>query len=169
MVWRFGRSDTTSDGLDRCNRPDRTRRFDNGGRSIRLAVPSFQCFVMEPSCRLRQSRIPNDGISLLYYLFQSVADEKLNARVALRHSVALIPVCVAAWYSGLTTGLFVVDSMLVNVCLIVPAWYFWRKSDERTARRLFFASLIHLPVLLGLFMVHKSVEANGIEEDVNNN
>lgn len=90
-------------------------------------------------------------------------NESLNATVALRHSIFLFPICFASTYIDLTSTLFLIDSTILNICLLVPAIQFWRASNERTARRLFFSSLIHLPVLLGLFMIHKVNDADIVD------
>ncbi|KAG0316553.1 hypothetical protein BG000_004823 [Podila horticola] len=39
--------------------------------------------------------------------------------------------------------------------MLAGAANFWRKRDDKTARQLFFGSLIYLPVILALMMFHK--------------
>lgn len=112
------------------------------------------------------------------YRMMAVTDPKLNARVALRHSLAMVPLSLSIPYLDLTSWWFALDSSVVNATLIYGAYKFWQKrylrqgtvggrdivvliylvsiSDEKTARQLFFGSLIHLPVLLALMMVHKT-------------
>ncbi|KAI9014993.1 UbiA prenyltransferase family-domain-containing protein, partial [Gaertneriomyces semiglobifer] len=89
------------------------------------------------------------------YRMMSVTDPALNARTSLRHSLFLLPLCWMVPYLGLTTWWFALDSTIVNATLSAWAWKFWRKSSEKTARPLFFASLVHLPVVLALLMIHK--------------
>ncbi|KAI9205510.1 UbiA prenyltransferase family-domain-containing protein [Polychytrium aggregatum] len=89
------------------------------------------------------------------YRMASVVDPALNARVALRYSLLLFPLSLAVPYIGLTTPWFIVTSSVVNGILLAGAIQFWRKSTDKSARQLFFGSLIHLPVILALMMVHK--------------
>ncbi|KAI8349662.1 protoheme IX farnesyltransferase [Blakeslea trispora] len=89
------------------------------------------------------------------YRMMSVTDPKLNARVSLRYSLAMFPLSWGLSYLDLTSWLFAVDSSLINGALLYGAVKFWRKSNDKNAKQLFFGSIIHLPVLLGLMMVHK--------------
>ncbi|KAJ3188082.1 Protoheme IX farnesyltransferase, mitochondrial [Irineochytrium annulatum] len=92
------------------------------------------------------------------YRMMSVVDPALNARVSLRHALLLFPISLAAPYIGMTTWWFAVSSSVLNTVFAYGAWkFFWMPSDK-TARELFFISLIHLPVLLGLLMFHKQKE-----------
>ncbi|RUP46734.1 protoheme IX farnesyltransferase [Jimgerdemannia flammicorona] len=89
------------------------------------------------------------------YRMMSVTDPALNARVSLRYATLMLPICWAAPALDMTSWWFAADSTLVNAAIIVQAWRFWKKSDEKTARQLFFGSLVHLPLVLALMMVHK--------------
>ncbi|KAI8355633.1 protoheme IX farnesyltransferase [Choanephora cucurbitarum] len=89
------------------------------------------------------------------YRMMSVTDPKLNARVSLRYSLAMFPLSWGLTYLDLTSWLFAVDSTVINSALLYGAVKFWRKSNDKNAKQLFFGSIIHLPVLLGLMMVHK--------------
>lgn len=90
------------------------------------------------------------------YKMTSVLNPKLNGQVALRYSLALIPVTFAASALGLTTPLFALTGNLVNLPLIFKSIQFWRNPTRKSARGLFFASLLHLPLLLALLFIHKS-------------
>ena len=81
---------------------------------------------------------------------------RMNGRVALRYSVLCFPICVGLWYVGVTDAGFLVTSSVVNAWLVREAWRFWRREGQGgTARRLFWASVWHLPVVMVLAMVHK--------------
>lgn len=81
----------------------------------------------------------------------------LNARVALRYSLWFFPICAGLWWAGVTDAGFVVDSSIVNAWLVREAYRFWRHGGEHgNAKRLFWASVWHLPLLLGLAMLHKA-------------
>ncbi|ORY43047.1 protoheme IX farnesyltransferase [Rhizoclosmatium globosum] len=89
------------------------------------------------------------------YHMMSVTDPALNARVSLRYAAALIPLCAVAPVVGISSWTFVAASSVVNGAFFVTAYRFWKNSNDKTARELFFMSLLHLPVLLGLLMVFK--------------
>jgi len=90
------------------------------------------------------------------YRMMAVTDPVLNARVSLRHNLALFPLCYLAPYIGMTTWWFALDSTVINSILLLRAFKFWYDSNDRTARDLFFGSLIHLPIILALMMFHKN-------------
>ncbi|KAJ3060148.1 Protoheme IX farnesyltransferase, mitochondrial [Podochytrium sp. JEL0797] len=89
------------------------------------------------------------------YHMMSVTNPSLNSRVALRYAISLIPLSILAPVVGISTWTFAPVSVVVNGVFAVAALRFWRESNDKTARELFFASLLHLPVLLGLLMVFK--------------
>lgn len=99
----------------------------------------------------------------------SVTDSDLNARVSLRYALSLIPVSFLIPYVGGTTWWYAIDSGVVNAALAIASFRFWKDKSDKTARELFFVSLIHLPVVLGLLMVHKSwkkpTETGSVEEE----
>jgi protoheme IX farnesyltransferase len=79
-----------------------------------------------------------------------------NGRVALRYSIAILPICIALCYVGVTEWSFAVASAPVNVWLVREAWKFYRHQGFKgSARGLFWASVWHLPVVLVLAMVEK--------------
>lgn len=81
----------------------------------------------------------------------------LNARVALRYSLLCVPICAGLWCAGVTDAGFLVDSSAVNAWLVRNAWAFYRHGGHGgRARALFWASVWHLPLLLGLAMAHKA-------------
>lgn len=89
------------------------------------------------------------------YRMMSVTDPKLNARVALRYSALMIPLCLSMPYLGLTSWWFALDSTVVNAAMLYGAVRFWRQSNEKNARQLFFGSLLNLPLVLALMILHK--------------
>ncbi|KAF3922588.1 hypothetical protein AA313_de0203726 [Arthrobotrys entomopaga] len=90
-----------------------------------------------------------------YKMLASV-NPAMNGRVAVRYSIACFPVCVGLSYCGVTDWGFAVDSSIVNGWLTYEAVRFWRNVGEYgTGKRLFWASVWHLPALLLLAMAHK--------------
>lgn len=90
------------------------------------------------------------------YRMASVLDPALTVRTALRHCWALIPVSALIYWVGVCEDpLWLVDSTVLNSAMIYLAYKFKRSPSKATARKLFFFSLIHLPLLLILLLVHK--------------
>ncbi|KAF9904136.1 Protoheme IX farnesyltransferase, mitochondrial [Lobosporangium transversale] len=100
------------------------------------------------------------------YRMMAVTDPKLNARVSLRYTLALVPLVTLAPYLDMTTWWFAIDGNIVNAVILAGATNFWRKRDDKSARQLFFGSLIYLPIILALMMIHKkghqSIEAEPV-------
>ena len=88
---------------------------------------------------------------------------KMNARVALRYSLMLFPICIGLTWYGVTDQGFLVTSSLINCWIVREAYKFWAKAGHKgTARGLFWASVWHLPVVLVLAMAHKKGLWEGI-------
>jgi heme o synthase len=91
----------------------------------------------------------------------------MNARVAVRYSVLIFPICVGLYWVGVTDQGFLVTSSVINTWLVREAWRFWRKQGGGgTARGLFWASVWHLPVVMVLAMVHKKGLWEGVWRSV---
>lgn len=92
------------------------------------------------------------------YCMMSVTNPDLCRRVALRHCLALIGLSTLAPALDVTTWTFPVISLPINLCIAYLGFRFYRDADRASARRLFFCSLWHLPMLLLLmFTCKKSV------------
>ncbi|KAI1810797.1 mitochondria protoheme IX farnesyltransferase [Poronia punctata] len=79
-----------------------------------------------------------------------------NARVALRYSLAFIPLCVALCASGVTEWSFAATSLPVNIWLAREAVRFWQHEGFKgSARGLFWASVWHLPAIMVLALAQK--------------
>lgn len=93
------------------------------------------------------------------YRMMSVTDPKLNARVALRYALLFFPLCSYVIPAvGLTSWSFAAWSLAPNLLMAAPAWEFWKARTDKAAKRLFWASLVHMPLLLVLMMVTKKRE-----------
>jgi protoheme IX farnesyltransferase len=60
------------------------------------------------------------------YRMMAVTDPKLNARVSLRYSLAMFPLCIAVPYLDMTSWWFAADSTVINGALAYGAYKFWR-------------------------------------------
>ena len=79
-----------------------------------------------------------------------------NARVALRYSLAFMPICVGLCAVGVTDWSFAVTSLPVNLWLAREAVRFWRcEGHGGSARGLFWASVWLLPVVMVLALAQK--------------
>lgn len=90
-----------------------------------------------------------------YRMLASINPRK-NAAIALRYSVLMVPLCAALSYVGVTSWAYAPLSAGVNAWVVREAWLFWRHEGGRgTARRLFWASVWQLPLVLIMAMVLK--------------
>jgi len=81
---------------------------------------------------------------------------KMNARVALRYSLLMFPICAGLSWAGVTDWYFVATSSVVNAWMVRESIRFWKYEGQKgTARGLFWASVWHLPVVMVLAMAHK--------------
>lgn len=79
-----------------------------------------------------------------------------NARVALRYSLVFVPICVGLCAVGVTEWTYAVTSLPANLWLAREAWRFYRHEGQKgSARGLFWASVWHLPVVMGLALLQK--------------
>ena len=91
------------------------------------------------------------------YRMLSLVNPPLNALVSLRHSLLLVSICSILFpLSGLTTWAFALTSLVPNALCVKYSWTFWKQPNDKTARKVFWASLWYLPVVMGLAMVHKN-------------
>ncbi|OMJ29357.1 Protoheme IX farnesyltransferase, mitochondrial [Smittium culicis] len=102
--------------------------------------------------------------SVAGYRMMSVLNPPLNSRVSLRYSVAMIPLCWLMSYLNIADYWFLLDSSILNLYLIFYAYKFNKSSSNSTSRPLFFASLVHLPLLLILLILHKNRNPPELED-----
>ncbi|KAL2076556.1 hypothetical protein ACEWY4_027846 [Coilia grayii] len=82
------------------------------------------------------------------YRMMSVTHPEMCRRVALRHSLGLLGLSSLAPVTGLTTWTFPLAALPINLYIGYLALRFYRRADRQHARKLFFCSLWHLPMLL---------------------
>ena len=83
------------------------------------------------------------------YNMMSVTDITLNGRVSLRNTAALIPLCIAIPFTGISHCSFSFYSVVINTYFTYLAWNFYKTQNKQTARELFRFSLWYLPILFG--------------------
>ncbi|KAG9334140.1 hypothetical protein JZ751_009112 [Albula glossodonta] len=89
------------------------------------------------------------------YRMMSVTHPALCRRVALRHSLALTGLSTLGPVLDLTTWTFPLVSLPINLYIAYLAFRFYRDPSRSSARKLFFCSLWHLPMLLLLLLTCK--------------
>ncbi|KAK2738450.1 Protoheme IX farnesyltransferase, mitochondrial [Myotisia sp. PD_48] len=82
-----------------------------------------------------------------------------NARVALRYSILMFPLCAGLWWVGVVDKGFLIGGSLVNLWLVKGAYRFWKLEGAKgTPRSLFWASVWHLPLLMvGTLIAKKGI------------
>ncbi|KAI5481916.1 protoheme IX farnesyltransferase [Pseudohyphozyma bogoriensis] len=89
------------------------------------------------------------------YRMLAVLDPAKNALVSMRYALAMIPLSFAFPWLGLTNAWFPYLALAPNGLMAWASVRFWRNRSDRRAKELFWTSLVHLPVVLGLAMVCK--------------
>ncbi len=85
------------------------------------------------------------------------ASGRASARVSLVYACAMT-VCAAVLAADAALGpIFLVGAMVTSVAYVGSAWSFARSRETRSARRLFFSSLLVLPLLLGALVTDLAV------------
>ena len=101
------------------------------------------------------------------YQMMAVTNPDLCKRVALRYSLLTIPICTAAPLFDVTTWWFAIDSLPINCWLSILAWRFYRHSDFKSSRKLFYFTLFHLPLLMGLMLLNKKTWSHPKRDESN--
>ncbi|XP_051889296.1 protoheme IX farnesyltransferase, mitochondrial [Pristis pectinata] len=89
------------------------------------------------------------------YRMMSVTHPALCKRVAFRHCLGLIGLSTLCSVFGVTTWNFPLISLPINLYISYLGYRFYRDSSRSSARKLFFCSLWHLPMLLLLMLTCK--------------
>ncbi|KAK9051459.1 hypothetical protein SSX86_028086 [Deinandra increscens subsp. villosa] len=94
------------------------------------------------------------------YKMFSLADPsgRRTALVALRNCIYLIPLGYMAYDWGITSGWFCFESTLLALAISGTAVSFLLNRTKGTARRMFHASLLYLPVFMSGLMFHRTYD-----------
>jgi protoheme IX farnesyltransferase len=74
---------------------------------------------------------------------------------ALSHTLGLLPVSLCPFLFGLTGPVYLAGALVLGAGFIWSAWRFSRRIGLGGARRLFYASILYLPLLLSLIIISK--------------
>ncbi|PAV59927.1 hypothetical protein WR25_17387 [Diploscapter pachys] len=95
-----------------------------------------------------------DDYSRAGYRVMCVTNERLCRVTSLRHSILLFALCsVGAPLTNLTTNIFAIDSIPLNLGLLYLSYKFYKAPDAKNSRHLFFFSLFYLPCIMGLMII----------------
>ncbi|KAH3902375.1 protoheme IX farnesyltransferase SCDLUD_002195 [Saccharomycodes ludwigii] len=124
------------------------------------------------------------------YVMTAWKNPKLNARVALRYSLLMFPLCFGLSYFGICDWYYQIDSGIANTWLSFWAFMFWWQQKKNYsskicndsiafnkglskanvyARKTFWISVLQLPAVLILAILHKKGRWDGIFDNDNNN
>lgn len=109
-------------------------------------------------------RLRHDYAQAGYKMLSNVSPEKLPA-ANLRWTMYLFPIGALCSWSGMTTWTFAVDSCLVNSYLLFYTWKFYKDNSNENSKKAFMATLLHLPLLMGLMMFHKKEKEEDVEKE----
>lgn len=82
-------------------------------------------------------------------------DGRKTAAQAVCHSLGLIPVSLFPALLGVAGIVYFAGALILGVAFLIFAIQFSRVLSPERARRLFIASIVYLPVLLGLLVIDK--------------
>lgn len=78
-----------------------------------------------------------------------------TSRQAMVYALALLPVSLLPTLYGLAGGLYFLVALVSSSTLLVLAAAMARRRDARRARRLFFGSLVYLPIIMATMVVDR--------------
>lgn len=80
-----------------------------------------------------------------------------TGRQAVSYTLGLLPISLCPAVFGISGGIYFIGATIFTLAFLACAVSFARNLTHQTARRLFFCSIIYLPILLG-FMVFDKVD-----------
>ncbi|KAK4780970.1 hypothetical protein SAY87_017076 [Trapa incisa] len=95
------------------------------------------------------------------------ASGQKTSLVALRNCLYLIPLGFFAYDWGLASGWFCMESSILTLAISATAFSFYRDRTMQKARKMFYASLLYLPVFMSGILFHR-ISDDQQHLDVNN-
>ena len=105
------------------------------------------------------------------YRMMSVTKPGLCLRTQFRHSFYLTAYCLALAAPGidLTSWIFAIDTLPFNLYMIYLSYKFKTDPSATSSRKLFRYSLLHLPVVILLMVLSKTIRTDNHEDKKKNN
>ena len=85
-------------------------------------------------------------------------DGRRTAASAIRNTIALLVISLFPFLLHLTGRIYLFGALALGLAFLICAVSFARALTPRAARQLFFASILYLPLLLGLLVVDKTAK-----------
>ena len=83
--------------------------------------------------------------------------ERITCEVVLLSTLLLVPLGLTATMVGLAGIGYAIVSLLLGIGFLLMAFSFFRRPTRTSARRVFLASLLYLPILLAALVIdHRS-------------
>ena len=82
-------------------------------------------------------------------------DGTRTGRSAVSHTLGLLPVSLSPFVFQMSGALYLAGALVLGLVFLWFAGRFAKRMDRLSARRLFFASILYLPLLLGLMVFDK--------------
>lgn len=83
-------------------------------------------------------------------------DGRKTASQAFSHTLGLLPVSLSPFAFGLSGRLYLLSALLLGFGFLYSAHRFSRRLDRPSARQLFLASILYLPLLLLMMVIDKT-------------
>ncbi|CAN0900438.1 Protoheme IX farnesyltransferase, mitochondrial [Linum grandiflorum] len=99
------------------------------------------------------------------YKMLSLADTsgRKTALVALRNCIYLVPLGFLAYDWGMASGWFCLESTILTLAIGASAFSFYREPTMEKAKRMFYASLLYLPIFMTGILLHRNTEMSTAE------
>ncbi len=99
----------------------------------------------------------NDEYAKAGFVMLPVVDQsgERTGRQALCHTLGLLPISLCPFLFHMVGAIYLAGALILGVSFVWCAFEFSRKLTLQHARRLFFASIIYLPLLLSLMVIDK--------------
>lgn len=92
-----------------------------------------------------------------YHLLPSRGgQDRFSAFLILLYTLFVIPVSMLPWVFGLSGGWSAAIAAVLGLLMLVPAYRLYTTLDKSDARRLMFASFIHLPLLQLAYVIDRT-------------
>lgn len=80
---------------------------------------------------------------------------RMTCRVIVLYSLTLLPVTLMLSITGMTGSVYAIGAVVLGAGLVALGLQLYRRRSASNARRLFLASVIYLPLLLGLMLLDR--------------
>ena len=81
--------------------------------------------------------------------------EHITCEVVLLTTMLLVPLSITSTMVGMTGVFYAVVSVIMGISWTLLSFRFFRTRDRHSARRVFLASLLYLPILLGAMIIDR--------------